>query len=387
MARPRRAPGVPGEVQLVKLEDGRWRARTSVRDPAGEFRQVVRTRSAKAAARNAVLEAAVKVQPVALTDGASPGELTVASPLSDAIALWRTEHGDKVRAQTMAQYESVLKVQVAPLADKAIGELTTGRLDAEIQAVKAMTPTRARQMRSLLREIFDLVVRHDVLANNPVLSTSTVPQRRGKVEALSPTQSSGLRALLAERTAEAPPYVQQIAFICSVQLGSTARISEVLGLRRSSLALDNDPPTALFDRTVVPGAGRGSGPVLQDVPKTEGSRLTRVLPTFAVEALRAALALPLDPGADDLVFPSLKGTPRQPGSVRRELQRLTADTEFATSHTHLFRKTAITQVARKSGIEKAAEVAGHSDSRVTRRHYVAPPTVAPDERDALNELA
>ncbi len=385
MARPRRAPGVPGDVQFVQLEDGRWRARVSVRDPAGQFRQLVRTRSAKAGARNAVLEAALKVQPVVVPTTATLGVLTVASPLRDAIALWRKEHADKVRPQTLRQYESVLRVQVEPLADVAIGELTAGRLDAEICAVREKTPTRARQMRSLLRETFDIVVRHDVLTHNPVISTSTVPQRRGTVEALDPAEASGLRTLLAERTAEAPPSVQQIHQIVSVQLGTTARISEVLGLRRSGLALDAEPPTATFSSIVVPGSGRGL--VLQPVPKTDGSVLTRILPTFAVEALRAAVALPLDPGPDDLVFPNLRGGPRQPAGVRRELARLTDGSPYATSHTHLFRRTAVTQTAREMGLEVAAEVAGHSDTRVTKRHYVAPATVAPDARQALNKLA
>jgi len=135
------------------------------------------------------------------------------------------------------------------------------------------------------------------------------------------------------------------------------------------------------------GSGKGTGPVLQEVPKTDSSVLTRPLPAFVVEALRAAMALPLDPGHDDPVFPNLKGAPRQPSGVRRELKTLTAGTEFETSHTHLFRKNAVTQTAREMGLEAASELAGHSDTRVTKSHHVAPASVAPDARAALDKLA
>lgn len=383
--RPRLTPGTPGEVQVRQLPDGRWWARVGVRDPSGEFRRIERTRTSKAAARNAALDAAVAIQPA--PKPAAVGVLSAASPLRDAVVLWRSEHGDQVRRQTMEQYESVIRVQLEPLMGVPIGDLTTSRLDAEIQTVKSTVPARARQMRTLLRMIFDLVVRHDVLSHNPVLSTATVPQRRGKVEALTPERSSGLRSLLAERTADEPPNVQQIAHIVSMQLGTTARVSEVLGLRRPDLALDAEPPTATFSHIVVPGSGKGAGPVLQEVPKSDNAILTRPLPAFAVDALRAAMALPLDPGPDDLVFPNLKGAPRQPSGVRRELKALTAGTPYETSHTHLFRKTAVTQAAREMGLEAASELAGHSDTRVTKRHYVAPANVAPDARAALDKLA
>jgi len=100
--RPRRAPGVAGAVQLQRTAAG-WRARCTVRDPAGNLRQVERTRTSKAAAENAARAAAAQITP-GVVGVHGDDVLHPWSPLTAAVDLWLEERrAVGIREQSVAQ--------------------------------------------------------------------------------------------------------------------------------------------------------------------------------------------------------------------------------------------------------------------------------------------
>lgn len=70
-------------------------------------------------------------------------------------------------------------------------------------------------------------------------------------------------------------------------LGTSARIGEVLGLRRCDVDVTGAPPSVRIAGTIV--AHRGEPVQRQDHPKTAKSRRTVAIPSFAAEAIRKRL--------------------------------------------------------------------------------------------------
>jgi hypothetical protein len=66
---------------------------------------------------------------------------------------------------------------------------------------------------------------------------------------------------------------------------------------------------------------------------------------WAGSASGSAWAIGLDGGERSLVFPNLSGGVRQPGTIREELAKMLAGTEWDRVHTHVMRKTVATILA------------------------------------------
>ena len=385
MGRPRRDPGVAGAVRLQRVPTG-WRARCTVRDPAGRLRYVTRVRTSKAAAENAARAAAAQVTPVA-----TPGDvlLTPSSPLYEAVDAWLAERAAAgVREQSLAGYRSVVAHYVAPeLGGNPLAACTTPVLDSAIKRLAAEKVSRGRILRIVLVGALGVAVRQGVLPVNAAEQTAPVTVPKKAVEALTAEQCGQLMAFLRARAEQLDTIAaRQAACIVELQLATGWRIGEVLGLCADMVDLTADPPTASVSRTVVAGTSKGT--VLQDVPKTSSSNRTTPLPTFGVEAIERAVLLGLTPGPHGLIFPGLDGGKvRQPSGVRRLLSEMLTDSPFAGLHTHLLRKSVGTLVASKRDLDRAAEVLGHASTSVTERFYVARSRLTPDVRDVLDEMA
>lgn len=385
--RPRRDPGVAGAVHLRRVGAG-WRARTTVRDPAGQLRQVQRVRTSKAAAENAVRAAAARV----VTDAAAAsGTLTTGSPLRDAVDTWWGEAAPGLRSQSRVTYRHIIDGHVlAPLGDALVRDLTVSLLDQHIKKVAAEHPSTAYTLRSILSQVTDLLVRRDLLEASMGRQTATVRRPKKRTAALSPAQASGLLDHLLTATAvEGTPLLdRQAALVVATMLGTGMRISEVLGLRVCDLSLDDELPTVTSAGIVVPNTEGGM--LWQPAVKTgeEGDEVVRLVPNFAVEALRAAVDLGLPGGALDLVFPSSRASLRRPSAVRGIVNRLLAGTQWEGLHTHLFRKTVATTIAELTGdAQAAADQLDHASVSTTKRSYIKRRTVLPDRREELSALA
>jgi integrase len=376
-------------VRLAKVPAG-WRARCSVRDPAGRLRQIERTRTSKAAAENAVRAAAQRVSPE-LVQATVPGALSTASPLRDVVDVWWAEAAPRLRSQSRVTYRHVVDGHVlAPLGAARVSDLTVSLLDRHVKKVAADHPSTGYTLRSILGQVTDLLVRLDLLETS--LGRQTAPVRRSKTRtlALTPAEARGmLDHLLTVTASDGTPLLErQAALVVATMLGTGMRISEVLGLRTADLALDDDPPTVTSTGIVVPNAEGGM--LWQPAVKTgdEGDEIVRLVPRFAVDALRAAAALGLPGGENDLVFPSSQAGLRRPSAVRAIVSRLLTGTEWDGLRAHLFRKTVATTIAEITGdAQAAADQLDHASVSTTRRSYIKRRTVLPDRREELSTLA
>lgn len=160
----------------------------------------------------------------------------------------------------------------------------------------------------------------------------------------------------------------QLGAVVEVMLGTSARIGEVLALRRRDVDLTSSPSTVRIAGTIV--SQRGVATSRQDHPKTARSRRVVALPSFAAEALRTRLAQRGRMNEDDLVFSSRNGTPLTTNNVRRQLRHVLDLAGIEGVTPHMFRRTAATAINDRASVELAAALLGHTDPRTTLRHYI-----------------
>lgn len=151
-------------------------------------------------------------------------------------------------------------------------------------------------------------------------------------------------------------------------LGTSARIGEVLAIRRCDVDVTTTPATLRICATIV--TERGAGTYRQAHPKTDRSNRIVALPTFKAEALRRRLAVVADRSPDALVFRSREGTPLTTANVRRQLRRVLEQGGITGVHPHMFRRTVATVINEQASVDLAAELLGHTDPKATIEHYI-----------------
>jgi integrase len=151
-------------------------------------------------------------------------------------------------------------------------------------------------------------------------------------------------------------------------LGTSARIGEVLAIRRRDVDITSAVPSIRLAGTIV--SRNGEPTFRQDHPKTAKSRRIVALPSFASDAVRRRLANAGRLELDSLLFQSRDGTPLTTANVRRQLRRVLGGVGIAGVTPHMFRRTVATAVNDNADVELAAELLGHTDTRVTVMHYI-----------------
>jgi integrase len=91
---------------------------------------------------------------------------------------------------------------------------------------------------------------------------------------------------------------------------------------------------------------------------------------------------------EQLVFFSRNGTPLTTNNIRRRLRAVLEEAGIEGVTPHSFRRTVATVIDRAGGAELAAELLGHTSSRITREHYIQPDeAVDPITTEILESLA
>lgn len=91
---------------------------------------------------------------------------------------------------------------------------------------------------------------------------------------------------------------------------------------------------------------------------------------------------------DQLIFFSRNGTPLTTNNIRRRLRAVLEDAGIDGVTPHSFRRTVATVLDRAGGAELAAEMLGHTSSKITKQHYIEPDeAVNPVTADILEALA
>jgi len=145
--------------------------------------------------------------------------------------------------------------------------------------------------------------------------------------------------------------------------GASARIGEVLAIRRRDIVLITAPTTMRIAGTII---GRnGESTFRRDHPKSTRSRRVVALPTFTAAAVRADWASIDGLGPEELLFNSRQGTPRTTVDVRRLLRTVLERAGISGATQHMFCRTVATTVHDSASLELAAELLGHTYTEIT----------------------
>jgi integrase len=178
----------------------------------------------------------------------------------------------------------------------------------------------------------------------------------------------------------------QLEQIIEVMLGSSARIGEVLAIRKCDVDITRSPGIVRICGTII--SPRGKPTFRQEHPKTSKSTRTVAVPSFAAEAIRQRLVALAGEPADTLLFASRNGTPLTTNNVRRRLRSVLEEAGISGVTPHSFRRTVATVLDRQGSTELAAEMLGHTSVEITKRHYIEPDEVVdPATADILESLA
>jgi integrase len=251
-------------------------------------------------------------------------------------------------------------------------EIGVARCDMLLKQLGQLSYSRAKRARVVLRLAFGLAVRHEVLPRNPLDSVSRLHRPASTPTALTPAQVNAIRAAIVfwqrGQSASGPKPDGKLGQIVEVMLGTSARIGEVLALRRCDVDVTTSPPTARIAGTVV--SVKGQGTIRQDKPKTDRSRRMVALPSYTAEALRQRLAVMVDQDPEALLFASRNGTPTTTNNVRRQLRKVLKIAGIEGVTPHMFRRTVATVINDNASVNLAAELLGHTDPKVTLQHYI-----------------
>ena len=370
--RPRTAIGTYGTIS-IRPRGSQFVAETRFRDLDGRLRKVNATASSRSVAC-ASLKERLLVRP----GHGSGGMLSLASPFGDRVKLWLADLEVRDLTEgTRENYRDDLRLHITPVFGAyALGEITTGRVEWFLRREAAVSYSRAKHSRTLLKLLFGFALRHDAIPRDPVEGTSPLKKPNPEPRALTLEQIAAIRAAAAVwRTGpevKGPKPNPQVWDITEVLLGSALRIGEALALRVRDL--DETPKGMILHvrGTVVLRTGQGA--VRQNHPKTEHSVRSIGLPEFAADVLRRRIAA-LGPGDPErTVFSNRTGGPLSPFNVRRTFREFLEIGGLAESGITLrwYRRTGATVIARAATIEAAAAFLGHGSTAITEGHYIEP---------------
>jgi len=371
VSRRRLAIGTCGDVRFERAGSGMVCARAAFRDWDGKCRDVQasgRTRRAAEDALKVKLAGRFQYQP-------GGAELNADSTFTKLVEYWLAdiELEDRLAPQTRDRYAYHMRQLVLPVfGNLALREIGVARCDHFIKTLAKQSYNKARQAKVVLRLAFGLAARHEILPRNPMDGIARLHKPPHEVDALTAKDVNAIRIAVrfseTGLSATGPKPDGQLSSIIEVMLGTSARIGEALAIRRRDVDVTGPTPSVAIRGTIV--TPRGQAPFRQDHPKTARSRRTVAIPSFTAEALRLRLARMDDSSPDALVFQSRNGTPLTMNNVRRQLRHVLdiAGIEGVTPHS--FRRTVATVINDIADVELAAELLGHTDSKITIQHYI-----------------
>jgi integrase len=390
MPRPRTPIGTFGEIYFEKAPGGRFRAFARFRDHDGQLRRVQTTAlTQQAAARKLKKQLAERAEQCV-----GQSDLSGGSSFGHLVEVWLADLDleGKIAPSTRALYERNMEKLVLPaFANYTLREITVRKVD---QFIKTLASTKsystAKQARTVLSLAFGLAVRYDAIPRNPVRDTVRLHKPQSQTMALTLEQVEAIRdAVRSWRRGSGfsgPPPDGQLEQLIEVMLGTSARIGEVLAIRKCDVDVTVSPATVRICGTIV--SPKGQLTHRQHHPKTQKSTRTVSVPSFAAEVLRQRLVLISKEEPDHLIFFSRNHTPLTTNNIRRRLRAVLDEAGIKGVTPHSFRRTVATFLDRASGADLAAEMLGHTSPKITREHYIQPDeNVNPVTAEILESLA
>ncbi|NUL43867.1 site-specific integrase [Cellulosimicrobium funkei] len=308
--------------------------------------------------------------------------------VSALVPLWWAEFEDLDRAiNTRKRYRETLDLHITPaLGNLRVRECTVSRVDRFLKALRGSAgDASAKVAKTVLSSVLGLAVRHGALESNPVRDVAAIPAKKTNVRALTVTEVVALRSGLDQWQKATPKNGRHrrptdLLDVVDMMLATGSRISEALAIRWQDIDL-GDTPTVTISGAVI--YDKGKGLILQDHPKSSGSRQTYRLPQFAVNMLLRRQVEQLEGNAYDVVFPSSTGTLRDAGNFRKQWRTAREALGFDWVTPHTFRKSVGTILANTEGLAAASRQLGHASEQITSKHYVQRVHEAPDMSKVL----
>jgi len=369
-----------GTIRIVVLANGQVQANARMRDEVGVLHRLKTARGTEVEARRALDEQADLIRNADI--GAS---LNAYSTIAQTAAVFLDDkrRSGTVEVSTVETYEfSVSNVIIPECGDLLLTDLTVLRCNRILRHIReTKSLSAARKARSMLSQICMTGIDHGVLTFNPVRDARALPLSLKKESALTPEQLATVQALIRAWRSEGGqagprPNARLLENAMWIMVGTSARIGEVLALRRCDVDVTADPPSVLIAGTITQTRTEG----LRRKPSPKRSRQKRriALPSFATGAIRRQLA-EARRDKDAYLFATKTGKPLSVSNVERLLRTFVHDNEIALVDagievreftTHIFRRTAATLVEAVAGITLASRLLGHSNEQVTRANYV-----------------
>lgn len=224
---------------------------------------------------------------------------------------------------------------------------------------------------NVLSLVMKAALRQGLVRLNPVALVERPKEPLTEWRILSPTDVAAVERAVTEMIqvtpegSEARAHTETCRVVFLVVQEAGERRGEILGLRWRHVALaDPDVPHLRVIETLVRGK--------VDTPKSEASTRTIPISSALADELFQHRARSVFQGDDERVFVSAhRGSPLNPRRYAATLRRALAKagiTEYVRPF-HDGRHSAITNAARHGRGEMALmTIAGHSDSRITRRY-------------------
>ena len=373
MSRPRLTIGTYGEIWFLSTDSGKIEARAHYRDWDGKNRLVQARADTQASAERRLKQ---KLLDRSLFN-VSPAHtlLTADSSFSELVDYWLNDLDleGRISKTTRQLYErNMCKLVMPVFQGLTLREVGVARCDQFIKQLAKLSYNRAKQARVVMKLAFGLAVRHEVLPRNPMDNIARLKRPAHTPNALTPAQVNGVRAAILHWESGQPPSGPkpdgQLGGIVEVMLGTSARIGEVLAIRRCDVDVTSSVPSIRICGTIV--SLKGEPTARQDHPKTAKSCRTVAIPSFTTEAVRKRLARMKVTSPEALLFSNRGGAPLTTANVRRQLRHVLGLAGITGVSPHMFRRTVATAVNEEANIELAAELLGHTDTRITVQHYI-----------------
>jgi len=384
-------------VWFTRNESGTFTARQRVPNSGGRYIQATGdTREQAEIALKAKLDKAAEL--ATLRQEHRADAIRPDQTLGEAASIWlrRRRLDPSITDQTKDFYARVVKqtiidrkIGAEPLSAVTPGRLfqhytdiAWGNLDLSPAARRRSgtkngpAPAQAKNFKKTVRLVLAQAVLDGAMKLNPAkeLPRDSNTRKGNKPEAPTIEDVNALRDAInvwRDRSKGRPGAPRDPSFVTSdvleVLIGTGLRIGEALALRPADLDLDDGIPRLRVTGTLVTRVGHGLG--RQDHPKSDESDRELAIPPFAVDALRRQLELNR---CEHLVFATAKGTPVSPNNIRRNMRAAINEAHIGRVTSHALRRLVATMLAESSEGETGAQrQLGHTDVRITKRHYIA----------------
>jgi integrase len=315
-----------------------------------------------------------------------------AERLGDLFELWVRESVSKKRPKTAASYESEARRNLLPLLGrKRLIELRPAQVQAFVNRLeeKSLSPRTVRYNHAILRACWRWGWKMGLVGDRDLASRVEFDDRRTRTDGTREVARKRTIAVLGPKGAAALLQAltrHELYALFAVAIALGLRPAEALGLRWADLSLDTEHSTLTVNQTAQrvrdnPDADvrKRSRIIVEDTAKTDaGTGRVIVIPQPLLPILTAQRArvverrLARTTWADqDLVFPSVRGTPLEQRRVVKEFKAALERAGLSTTiRVYDLRHTAASLLYAQGVLPlQIAEILGHSDPNFTLRTY------------------